>query len=80
MKIQMESTETILTLDGVECRLWNAVTDDGIPCLVFVHRIAVAESGSVEAFEGLKFKLVKQIRGGPDPAPLDQLQFRKNHP
>jgi len=41
MKIQMEPTEHILAMDGVECRVWNGVTENDIQCFVFVHRIAV---------------------------------------
>lgn len=44
MKITIESTDTIATLDGVKCRLWHGVTEDGTPCAVFVHRIAVDEA------------------------------------
>ena len=39
--IQMQPTEHIVTLDGVECRLWNAITARGSQCFVFVHRIAL---------------------------------------
>jgi len=41
MKVIAESTTHMLTLDGVACRVWNAVTDDGFPCLLLVHRLAI---------------------------------------
>jgi len=41
MKILMESTPHIVTVDGTECRIWNAVTETDIQCFVFVHRVAV---------------------------------------
>ena len=41
MKVIAESTPHILTLDGVDCRVWDAVTDDGRPCLLLVHRLAI---------------------------------------
>lgn len=41
MKIQMEPTEHVVTVDGVECRIWNAVTENNTQCFVFVHRIAI---------------------------------------
>ena len=50
MKILMESTEMIVKLGGVECRIWNAVTEDGTQCYVFVRRIAVREPHDKEAF------------------------------
>ena len=43
MKILMESTKHVITVDGVECRVWNAVTENDTQCFVFVHRIAVAQ-------------------------------------
>jgi len=41
MKITMEATEKITRLEGVPVRLWEGVTESGIKCQVFVHRIAV---------------------------------------
>jgi len=55
MKIQMEATEHVVSIDGVECRIWNAVTDSNIPCLVFVHRIAVRDEDDHEKFEQMLF-------------------------
>lgn len=43
MRIQIEPTEHILTVDDVEVRLWNGVSEDGTHCFVFVHRIVVRE-------------------------------------
>jgi hypothetical protein len=53
MKILMESTPHIVTVDGVECRVWNAVTDNDIQCFVFVHRIAVHNSDDQREFSDL---------------------------
>ena len=39
MKIQMEPTEYIVKIDGVECRLWNGVTEKGSQLCVFMHSI-----------------------------------------
>jgi hypothetical protein len=37
MRIQMESTEMIVTINGgVKTRIWNAVTEDGVQCFAFV--------------------------------------------
>jgi hypothetical protein len=62
MKIQMESTEHVVSIDGVECRIWNAVTDTNIPCLVFVHRIAVHEEDDHEQFAELLSRAYFQER------------------
>lgn len=48
MKITIESTDQITRLEGVEVRLWKGKTERGIPCLVFVHRIAAHEDNAEE--------------------------------
>lgn len=53
MKIQMEPTSNIVELDGVECRIWIAVTDKNTHCLVFVNRIAVIDGEADEEFSDL---------------------------
>jgi hypothetical protein len=40
VKIVAESTHIVLELDGVECRVWNATTESGEQCFLFVHRVA----------------------------------------
>ena len=51
MKILMEPTEHIVTVDGVECRVWNAVTEQDTQCFVLVHRIAVKDGDDAREFE-----------------------------
>lgn len=53
MKIQMEPTEHIVAMDGVECRVWNGVTENDIQCFVFVHRIAVRNDQDAKEFDEL---------------------------
>ena len=53
MKILMESTPHVVTVDGIECRIWNAVNEDNTHCLVFVHRIAVRNSDDQREFSEL---------------------------
>ena len=40
MEINITATEKLTELDGVPVRLWEGVTAGGVPCEVFVHRIA----------------------------------------
>jgi hypothetical protein len=40
VKVQAESTHILLNVDGVETRVWNAVTEDGEHVFLFVHRVA----------------------------------------
>jgi hypothetical protein len=51
MKISMESTNIIITLDGVAVRLWNGTDEYGVPCKVFVHRVGVALPRDLAHFE-----------------------------
>ena len=51
MNITITSTEQLTHLDGVPVRVWNGVTEKGVRCKVFVHRIAVHESEDVSDFE-----------------------------
>ena len=53
MKILIESTEHVVIVDGVECRVWNAVTENDTQCFVFVHRIAVRKSDDCKEFSEL---------------------------
>jgi hypothetical protein len=51
MKIIIESTDVTTRLDGVPVRLWEGTTEDGVPCKVFIHRIAVANVADASVFE-----------------------------
>jgi len=53
MKILMESTDHMVVVDGVECRAWNAITENQTQCFVFVHRIAVRRSEDQDEFSEL---------------------------
>jgi len=48
MKIQITKTDEIVTLDGVECRRWAGVTEGGVECDIFVHRITVIAEQSAQ--------------------------------
>ena len=51
MKIAIESTDQITQLDGVPVRVWRGTTEGDVPCLVFVHRIAVANGVDQSQFD-----------------------------
>lgn len=51
VEIQIESTDKITSMDGVPVRLWAGLTASGVPCHVFVHRVAVANSVDQSQFE-----------------------------
>jgi hypothetical protein len=51
MKITITSTDKLTTMEGVSVRVWEGVTEAGIPCKVFVHRLAVALAENAAEFE-----------------------------
>ena len=51
MKITIESTQKMVTLDGVPARIWQGQTENGIPVHCYVTRIAVAADADCSQFE-----------------------------
>ena len=51
MRIQIEPTDYFVSLDGVECRAWNGVTEGGVAVIVFVHRLMVHAGGDQFALD-----------------------------
>jgi len=51
MKINLESTTKIVTLNGVPARIWEGKTESGIPVHAYVTRIAVARDQDCSEFE-----------------------------
>jgi hypothetical protein len=70
MTLTITSTDEITELDGVPVRLWNGVTEGGIPVLVFVHRLAVHESQDQAAFE-------RELMACPPPEPPLPISLRQ---
>lgn len=46
MRVQAEPTDMLIIVDGVPCRVWNAVTEDNRQCVLFVHRILFPDSST----------------------------------
>jgi len=51
MMICAESTEKIVTVNGVQARIWEGETESGIPVILLVTRIAVIEGVDQEQFK-----------------------------
>jgi hypothetical protein len=51
VKLTIEHTDRIVDVNGVPARVWEGVSDTGIPCVVLVTRIAVALGHDQTAFE-----------------------------
>lgn len=60
MKINITNTDQLAELDGVLVRVWEGVTESGIPCQVFVHRIGVELDQDHAQFE-------KELQEQPEP-------------
>lgn len=73
MKLQIESTDRIVLINGVPARVWEGTTEGGVPCLCFVTRVAVRNDRDSSEFER---ELLEQ--GPPRPAGDDARQFH-NH-
>jgi len=69
MKIAIESTAVLTTVDGIGVRLWRGTTESGIPVQVFVRRIAVLNESDAAEFER---ELLKQN----EPAELESIPLR----
>ena len=51
MKLTIESTGVLATVDGVRCRTWKGKTESGIEVIVLVHRMMVPAAVDQEPFE-----------------------------
>lgn len=43
MRITLENTDKFVTVDGVPARIWEGLSDNGVPVICFVTRVAVQE-------------------------------------
>ncbi|MFA9478536.1 hypothetical protein ACERK3_09530 [Phycisphaerales bacterium AB-hyl4] len=51
MKVQLESTEKIVNINGVPARIWEGHTESGIAVHAYVTRIAVHKDADASEFE-----------------------------
>jgi hypothetical protein len=51
MRITMNSTTKVITLNGLPARIWEGATDSGIPCHAYITRIAVDRDGDSREFD-----------------------------
>lgn len=51
MKMRMEATKQLTTVDGVPARIWIATTAGGVPCLIWVCKIEARADDDVEKLE-----------------------------
>jgi hypothetical protein len=63
MKITIESTGELATINGVHVRLWQGETDTGIPVVAMVAILGVARAEDCEQFDR---ELLEQAEPRPD--------------
>ena len=51
MKIMLESTDRIVTVNGIEARIWQGESASGIACHAYITRIAVRRDLDCAEFE-----------------------------
>jgi hypothetical protein len=69
VKITIESTDVITTIDGVPVRLWCGITEQGTRCDVFVVRIGAVVGAASEV-------LARELRKMPEPIELKLSEIR----
>lgn len=69
MKITIQPTAQIVTVNGHQARVWSGVTETGIPCDLLVARVAVAETAGPEAHAAFARELLEK------PAPRVSTAF-----
>jgi len=62
MKIQIESTTKIVTLNGIPARIWEGKTESGISVHCYVTRVAVKNNADCSEFE-------KELQEHQPPSP-----------
>ena len=53
MQITIEPNPELTHVDGAPVRRWSGVTDNGVPCDVYVRLIRVHEDQTQTQFEGI---------------------------
>jgi hypothetical protein len=51
VRVTLQNTTKVVTVDGVPARIWEGTTDSGIQVIAFVTRVAVAMDADATEFE-----------------------------
>lgn len=51
MKVTIESTTKVVSINGIPARQWQGATDSGIPVVCLITRIAVPDGHDTSQFE-----------------------------
>ncbi len=70
MKIAIESTKVLTSIDGVGVRLWLGKTESGIPVRVWVHRVEARADENLQEF-------CAELLNVDDPSELKRRELRE---
>lgn len=65
MKATIQKTDQIVTVDGVQARVWNGVTEKGIPFTALIYRLGVKREDDAGEFE-------RELQEMPAPKPVNK--------
>ena len=65
MKMTVTSTGKIVEFNGLPARVWEGVTERGVPVLAFVTRVAVPESVGPQELAVFELELAEQTPPSP---------------
>lgn len=51
MKVTLESTTRIITVNGIEMRVWEGETANGVKCHAYIPRIACEHTADSQEFD-----------------------------
>jgi hypothetical protein len=69
MKITLESTTKIVTIDGVPARVWEGLTEGGVRVVAFIPRVAVREADDSSEFDR-DLQRTGHLKPSPDVAAI----------
>lgn len=76
MRLTIESTGTVTTIDGVPVRLWEGRTDSGRPVRVFVHRLIADDPRAQEELDAALQVMDEPAEMAAERAKLASLLWR----
>lgn len=72
MKLTIESTERTVLIREIKHRVWEGVTDTGVPCTLYVRAIAVASDQDWSQF-AKELKPVERSQKLREILPIEEL-------
>jgi hypothetical protein len=68
MRMQIESTDKIVTFNGIPMRCWEGATEAGVPVVAFIARVAVPEGRKADDYVTFQRELKETRKPTPELA------------